>query len=57
MKYPMSHRISIPKPYIRSEATDIRETFKAEVKRLEDEAKPEPVRPRVTPLRGVRGAK
>ena len=55
MKYPMSHRISIPKPYIRSEATDISKTIATEIRRLK-EAASKPVRTRVTPLRAKQGA-
>lgn len=52
MKYPMAHRIQIPQPYVRSEATDIRETFKAEYERLKAAAECVPMKStRVTPLR------
>ena len=50
MKYPMAHRIKIPKAYVRSEATDISKTIAAEYKRLKEAATAKP-RTRVTPLR------
>lgn len=52
MKYPMAHRIQIPRPYIRSEATNIGKTIAAEKKRLKAAAECVPLKStRVTPLR------
>jgi hypothetical protein len=50
MKYPMAHRIKIPKPYVPREATDIRKTIAAERKRLAEAEACKPLR-KITPLR------
>lgn len=34
MKYPMSHKIKIPKPWVSAAATDVGATIRAEEKRL-----------------------
>ncbi len=53
MKFPLAHRIAIPRPYVRSEATDIRKTIKAERARLKEKAVCVSLRGPVVKLRKV----
>lgn len=44
MNFRLSHRVSIPKPYVPAVATDIRKTIAAERKRLAEQAVCVPLR-------------
>jgi len=51
MTFPLAKRIIVPRPYVRSEATDIRKTF-ARVKREQAERDACVVLGKVVPLKG-----
>ena len=44
MKYPMAHKVIIPKPYIRSEATDVSKTIRLAQQALRKQEQAQPLR-------------
>lgn len=52
MKYPMAHKIIIPKPYISREATDVAKTIAKERKRLAALEVAKPMRAKVVSIKG-----